>query len=167
MYVRRWDMIESNFEYTPDLLKKINANAASKSNLVNEIAMFVIAVGAVVAFIVGNTFVGFSLVALFGALIVSLIFTAKSIEKSNSRLLGQKVRLVFGEDSVEMFGIGGDTATYNAKFEYKAISKTEIKKDLIYVYFGRNSIIVIPKNSFKTEEECEKVIELVSNNYVV
>lgn len=160
-------MIEGNFEYTTGLLKKINSNAVRKSNLVNEIAMLVIAVGAVVAFILDNVFIGISLAVVFVALGVSLMFTGKSIARANNRLLGQKVKLVFSNTDMHMTGLAGEVALYNVSFEYKAIKKVSIKQDIIYIYFDRNSVIIIPKSSFKTSEDCENVIELVSNNYVV
>ncbi|MBQ3502945.1 MAG: YcxB family protein, partial [Clostridia bacterium] len=158
---------ESNFEYTTELLSKINGNAIKKSNLINEIAMLIIAVGSVVAFILDNIFVGVSLIVVFVALAVSLVLTAKAIITSNKRLVGQKVKIVFSEVDMHMMGLIGDTALYNADFEYKAIKKSEVKQDLIYVYFDNHSVIIVPKNSFKTSEDCKKVIELVSNNYVV
>ena len=160
-------MIESNFEYTTELLKKINTNATSKSNLINEIAMFVILVGAVVAFMLENVFVGVSLIVVFVALGASLFFGIKAVSKANSRLLGQKVKIVFSEVDMHMTGLVGGTALYNADFEYKAIKKVEVKKDLIYIYFHGSSVIIVPKASFKSDDECKKVIELVSNNYVV
>jgi hypothetical protein len=160
-------MIEGNFEYTKELLKKINVRATSKSSLVSEIAIAVILVGAIVAFMLDNLFVGISLTVISVSLIIGLVFLAKTISDSNSGLLGQKVRVVFEEDKINMYGIQERSTIYNATFEYKAIKKVEIKNDLIYIYFGRNTVIIVPKYSFKTAEECEKVIEIVSNNYVV
>ncbi len=160
-------MIESNFEYTQNLLKKINTNATAKSNLINEIAMVVIAVGELVAFIMDNIFVAITLMLIFFALGIASFFTAKSIEASNSKLQGQSVKVLFDKESMHVTGLDGKKEIYNAVFEYKAIKKTEIKKDLIYIYFSSTSVVIVPKSSFKTAEDCQKAIELVSNNYVV
>lgn len=160
-------MIESSFEYTTELLNKINRNVVKKSNIINEIAMLIILVGAVVGFIVGNKVIGISLIVVFVGLLISLVFTGKAIAGANRALLGQKVNITFSDVDMHMTGLIGDKAIYNASFEYKAIKKVNVVQDLIYIYFDRSSVIIVPKNSFKTSEECEKVIQLTSNNYVV
>ena len=95
-------MIESNFEYTENLIKKINTNAIKKYKLITEIAMFIILVGSVALFIGGNTILGLIASGIFVVLLISLVFSNLSISKSNRILIGQKVNIVFNDTKMTM-----------------------------------------------------------------
>ena len=160
-------MIEAKFEYTNSLLSQINANTTKKSNLINEIALFIILVGAVICFVVENVWFGVSLLVIFAALIVSLVIANRSVARVNRPLLGQKVRVMFDKAEMHMFGTRGDKLLYTTTFDYKAIKKVEQRQNLIYIFFDKLSVVIVPKTSFKTEEDYKKAFELISNNYVV
>ena len=160
-------MIEAKFEYTRNFLNQINLNATKKSNLINEIALFVILVSAIVCFVVKNIWFGVSLSVVFVGLLVGIIFTNKTLARTNRPLLGQKVRVMFDESEMHMVGTLGDKVLYTSTFDYKAVKRVEEKQDLIYIFFNKTAVIVVPKSSFKTEADYKKAFELISNNYVV
>lgn len=160
-------MIECNFIYSNELLNKINKTTTKNINIFSEIAMFLILVGTVVLFVMGQNLLGAIFVVIFVLLLISLIFTNKSFEKANYVLMGQNVNVIFNEESMQMTASLNDKVMYNATFEYSAIKKFAIKNDLIYVYFDKTSIIIIPKLAFKVADDYEKAIQLIGNNYLV
>ncbi|MBQ7880677.1 MAG: YcxB family protein [Clostridia bacterium] len=160
-------MIECKYNYTNSLLDKISKNSVKNINLFSEIAMFIILVGAVILFVTGNIVLGSIFLGIFVLLLISLIYTNKTIVKSNRILNGQQVQIVFNEYDMAMTTSLGNKVLYNATFDYKAIKKVSEKQDLIYVYFDKTSVIVIPKLSFKTNEDYLKATQLINNNYVV
>lgn len=160
-------MIESNFEYTENLINKINACVIKKYNLFTEIAMFIILLSCVVLFITHNVMLGIIFCIIFICLLVSLIISNKGIEKSNKILIGQQVKVVFNEHNIGMTTKLGNRILYNAKFEYNAIKKVDEKKDLMFIYFDKISAIIVPRTSFKTSEEYKKAVELAVNNYTI
>lgn len=160
-------MIEAKFEYTSQFLNKLNKGAVKKNNLINEIAMFIVLAAAVVGFIIGNTFMGISLIVVFGALLTSFVLSNIAISKSNMQLLGQKVNIEFGASNMKMVGTIGDKVLYDTTFEYKAIKKVEVRQDIVYIFFDSKSVITVPQTAFKTNEDYRKATELISNNYVV
>jgi ABC-type uncharacterized transport system permease subunit len=160
-------MIESNFEYTEKLINNINTASIKKYNLGIEIAMFIILLGAVVLFVTSNTLIGVICSAIFIMLLISLVFANLSITKSNRVLVGQRVNIIFNEDNMVMTSKLGEKVLYKANFEYKAIKKVKDNQDLVFVYFDKVSVIIIPKTSFKTSKECKKAMELIGNNYVI
>ena len=160
-------MVESNFEYTDNLIKKVNANAIKKYNLIIEIAMFIILLGAVVLFVTGNTVLGVIAGAIFAILLVSLVFANMSITKSNRVLIGQNVNIVFNDTKMTMTTKLGNKVLYRANFDYNAITSVKHGADLIVVHFNKVSAVIIPKTSFKTSQDCTKAIQLMGNNYVV
>ena len=160
-------MVESNFEYTEGLIKKVNTNASRKCNLITEIAMFIILLGMVALFIGGNTALGLISGGVFIVLLVGLIFSNLSIEKSNRVLVGQNVNIVFYDKKMTMTAKLGQRTLYRANFDYNAITNIKYYQDLMVVYFNKVSAVVIPKTSFKTIQDCERAVELMSNNYVI
>lgn len=160
-------MIESNFEYTENLINKINSNAVKKYNLAIEIAMFIILLSAVLMFIVATVALGVIFSVVFVLLGVSLFFNYKAINKSNRVLVGQNVNIVFNQKNMLMTTKLGNKTLYKANFEYNTIRKVEEKNDLVFLYFDKVTVIVIPKISFKTTEQYKKALDLVANNYVV
>ena len=160
-------MIESKFEYTETLINKINTASVKKYNLFNEIAMFIILLGAVILFVTSNIVLGVIFSVIFVMLLISLIFANKDIAKSNRVLVGQRVNIVFGESNMRMTTKLGNKVLYNATFEYNAIKKIDTKTDLVYVYFNKSAVVIMPKNSFKTSSELTRSMELMHNNYVV
>lgn len=160
-------MIECSFEYNFNLLQKINNNTLKKYNIINEILIGLIFIAIAVMFVVGNIILGIILSITSACLIASLIFTNISIKKSNNILLGQRVKVVFKEDDMNMTGLLGDKVLYKTTIEYSVIKKVVEKSEFVYVYLDKKSIIVIPKASFKTTQDYKKAIELAGNNYVV
>lgn len=160
-------MIKCNFIYNNELLSKINKTTTKNINIFSEIAMFLILVGTVVLFVMGKNLLGAIFAGIFVLLVISFIFTNKALQKSNYVLKGQDVNVVFNEESMQMTSSLNDKVMYNATFEYSAIKKFAIKNDLIYVYFDKTSIIIIPKSAFKVEDDYEKAIQLIGNNYLV
>ena len=160
-------MVESNFKYTYSLLDKINKNATKNVNLFCEIAMFIILLGSIVLFVLGHTVLGVVFAVVFAVLLVSLIFANKSIKQSNAILRGQNVKVVFNETNLIMTTLSGNKILSRATMEYNAVKKVEEKQDLLYVFFGKNMAVIMPKNSFKNVQEYNKAKQLASNNYVV
>ena len=160
-------MVESNFEYTEVLIKKINTNAIKKCGLITEIAMFFILLGAVVLFVTGNTIMGVISSIIFAVLLASLVFTNLSINKSNCVLVGQRVNVVFNDTKISMTTKLGNRVLYRANFDYNAVKSVKVTGDLIYIYFNKSSVVIVPKTSFKTSQDCKTALELVGNNYVI
>lgn len=160
-------MIESNFKYSEQLLNKISKNSTKIANLIGEILMLIILASVAVLFVTGNKLLGGIFVGVFVFFLISLISANKSIKNSNKSLLGHQIHIVFNQDNMTMKATVGDDMLYNMSFEYAAIKKVAVRGDLVYVYFTKKSAIVIPKTSFKTSNDCEKVLNLISNNYVV
>jgi len=160
-------MIESKFEYTQTLINKINTSSVRKYNLFNEIAMFILLLSAIILFISGKILLGVIFSAIFIMLLVSLIFANKDIARSNRVLVGQRINVVFGKESMKMTAKLGNRVLYNATFEYNAIKKINEKSDLVYVYFDKKTVVVLPKNSFKTSSDLTTALELMSNNYLI
>ena len=160
-------MIKCGFEYDFNLLQKISNNTLKKYNVINEVLVGLMFVAIAIMFIFDNIVLGtiFSVILVF--LIVNLVFANTLIKKSNNGLLGQRVELVFKEHSMDMSGILGDKVLYKTVIEYSVIKKVVDKSEFIYVYLDKKSIIIIPKASFKSMEDCKKAIELSGNNYVV
>ena len=160
-------MVECGFTFTSALLDRINKNSTKTINLIGEIALFIILVGAIVMFVVDNIIIGIIALAIFALLLTSFILGNKSIARTNRGLLNQQVKINFNEENMTMQGYINGKQLYSTTFEYSGIKKVEIKQDLIYVYFDKKSAVVVPMASFKSNSDCEKAIELVSNNYVV
>lgn len=160
-------MIESNFEYTENLINKINTNSVKRYNLVIEIAMFVIFLSAVVLFVTGNILLGVIFSVIFAILLASVIITNRGIAKNNRILVGQRVSVKFNDSDMLMTAKLGNKVIYNAKLEYGAVKKIVERQDLIFIYFGKESAVVVPKSSFKTGEDYQKAMQFVGNNYVV
>jgi len=160
-------MIKCGFEYSFNLLQKINSNTLKRYNIINEILIGLIFVAIAVMFVVGNIVLGVILSITTVFLITSLIFTNISIKKSNNILLGQRVEVVFDEKKMNTTGLLGDKVLYKTNIEYSVIKKVIDKPEFIYIYLDKKSIIIIPKASFKTVEDYKQAFELASNNYVV
>ena len=160
-------MIESNFEYTENLIGKINAISIKKYNVITEIFMAIILIGSGVLFAVKSILLGGIFLAIFIMLTISLCFSNRSINKSNSILVGQKVNIKFDEDKMHVTTKLGNKVLYSVGFEYQAIKKVVSKPDLVFVYFDRVSAVIIPKNSFNAGKEYKKAMEYLNNNYVM
>ena len=160
-------MIECGFAYTENLLNTINTDSTRKSNLINEISIFIILLCAVILFLTHNVVLGVIFSVIFVVLAVGLFFTNKSIAKSNQMLLGQQIKIVFNDNNMVMTCKLGGKTLYNTTFEYSAVKKILNKKDLIYIYFDKNSAIIIPKLSFKSTKDLNRALELVGNNYII
>lgn len=160
-------MVESKFEYTENLINKINTASIKKYNLLNEIAMAIVLIGTVILFVTSNIVLGVIFSAIFVLLLIGLIFTNKDIARSNRVLVGQQVNVVFNESNMRMITKLGNKTLYNVKFEYNTIRKIDAKTDLVFVYFNKSSAIVLPKSSFKTNGDLTRAMELMYNNYVI
>ena len=160
-------MFESNFKYTEQLLNKIGKNSTKIANLIGEILMLVIAASVAILFVTEHYLLGGIFAGVFVLFFISLIFTNKSIQNSNKSLLGHEINIVFNEDNMAVKAEFGGATLYNLSFEYKAIKKVVLHKDLVYVYFTKKSAIIIPKTSFKTSDDCQKALNLINNNYMV
>ena len=160
-------MIESSFEYTSGLINKINKISIKKYNAIVEIAMFIILLGAGILFITHNTIMGVIASVIFVILLISLILSNMSINRSNHVLIGQAVKVVFNDDEMSMLTTLGNKVLYKAKFEYAAVKSVKEYKDLVFIYFNKTSAVIVPKTSFRTSQDCQKAVELVSNNYTV
>lgn len=160
-------MIESNFEYTEKLISKINSSGIKKDNLITEIAMFIILLGSVIMFVTDNIFMGLISSVVFVVLIGCLVSSNISIRKSNQILIGQRVKVVFDDYHMTMTTSLGEKVLYRAQFEYKSIKKFKNKDGLMFVYFSKDAVIVIPTNSFKTVQDYKKAKGLLGNNYLI
>ncbi|MBQ8522079.1 MAG: YcxB family protein [Clostridia bacterium] len=160
-------MIESKFEYTENLINKINASAIKKYNIIVEVAMIISLIALSILFITGNTLLGIVFSMILACLVISFVITNKSVSQNNKILIGQQVNIMFNETSMDMTTTLGEKVLYNANFEYDAIKKIVKSKDLVFIYFDKVSVVIFPKTSFKTSKDYEKVMQLVANNYIV
>lgn len=160
-------MIEANFEYTENLIHKINSTSMKTETLIIKIAMLVILLGSAILFITSNTTLGFIFLGMFAILLISLSVNSKDINKSNRILIGQKINIMFNENSMTAINKLGEKTLYKANFKYSAIKKIKYKQDLLFIYFDKTSVVIIPKNSFKTLQEYERALELIRNDYSV
>ena len=161
-------MIEANFEYSYQYIKELNNSTMRTYNLIGQIALFLILCGACILFSVArNILLGVLAAVTFVILLVGFVCANKAVQRSNRALLGQQVKVKFGENEMIMTASMGDEALYTAKFEYAAIKSVKAKNDLMYIMFDKKSAVVVPKLAFKTEAEFVKVLERVSNNYVM
>ena len=160
-------MIECGFAYTENLLNAINTDSTRKANLINEISIFVILLCSIILFLTHNIALGVIFSIIFVVLSIGLFLTNKAIAKSNKMLLGQQIRIKFNDSNMVMTCKFGDKTLYNTTFEYNAIKKILHKKDLIYLYFDKNSAVIIPKLSFKSNKDLNRALELIGNNYII
>lgn len=160
-------MIKCKFKYDEKLLNKITNTTLKTSNLINQILIGLIAVAVAVMFIMGYKVSGIVFLAVGVILVAGVIFVNKLISKSNKMLLGQQVDIVFSETDMVMNCSMGGEKLYTAKLEYSAVKKVVEKNDLAYLYFDKKSIIILPKQSFISEQDYQKVMELVGNNYIM
>lgn len=160
-------MIECGFAYTENLLNAINTDSTRKANLINEISIFVILLCSIILFLTHNIALGVIFSIIFVVLSIGLFLTNKAIAKSNKMLLGQQIRIKFNDSNMVMTCKFGDKTLYNTTFEYNAIKKILNKKDLIYLYFDKNSAVIIPKLSFKSNKDLNRALELIGNNYII
>ncbi len=160
-------MVESNFEYTEGLIKKINAKSTMKYEFITEIALFIILLSSVILFIGRNNVLGGICCIIFLVLLASLVLSKLSINKSNRILIGQQVNIVFNETKMSMTTKLGEKVLHRANFDYNAIKSVKSSGDLIYIYFNKISVMIVPKTSFKTSQDCKTALELLGNNYVI
>lgn len=160
-------MIESNFEYTEKLINKINTASVKKYNIIIEITMFMILLGAVVLFITGNTVLGVAGCIIFVLMAISLFLNNKEINRSNRILIGQKVNIVFKSSDMLMTTKLGNKVLYKSNFEYGSIKKIVENEDLVFIYFDKVSVVIFPKSSFKSIDDYKKAMQFVGNNYIV
>lgn len=161
-------MIEAKFEYSYPYIKELNNSIMKTYNVIGQISLFLIFCGIAVMFaVVQNILLGVLSAATFVILIVGFVCANIAVERSNRALLGQQVKIQFGEDEMNMTATMGEQTIYTAKFEYAAIKSAKAKNNLMYIMFDKKSAVVVPKSAFKTEAEFTKVLERVSNNYVM
>ena len=82
-------------------------------------------------------------------------------------MIGQRVRVVFEDYTMTMTTSIGEKVLYRANFEYKAIKKIVNKDGLMFVYFAKDAVIVVPTDSFKTIQDYKKAKDLLGNNYLI
>lgn len=161
-------MIEAKFEYSYPYIKELNNSIMKTYNVIGQISLFLIFCGIAVMFaVVQNILLGVLSAVTFVILIVGFVCANIAVERSNRALLGQQVKIQFGEDEMNMTATMGEQTIYTAKFEYASIKSAKAKNNLMYIMFDKKSAVVVPKSAFKTEDEFTKVLERVSNNYVM
>jgi len=160
-------MIQSNFKYTSDMLRKINKNTTKKINLFIEIFLLAMLVGVILLIVTGNKTLGFVFAGVLVLIVISFVLTNMTVLRSNQFLLNQDINIIFNQNEMVMKAMLYREKLYDMTFDYKAITKVEQNKDFIYVYFNKKSAIVIPISSFKNSETCEKALQLLNNNYTI
>ena len=160
--------MEAKFEYSYNYIKDLNKSSMKTYNMIAHIALFLMLCGVGVMFAVArNIFLGVTAAVTFVILLVGFVFANKSVERANLTLLGQQVKITFGEEEMIMTAKLGKDTLYTAKFAYAVVKSVKVKDDLAYVKFDKTQVLVIPKAGFKTEADFTKAIEYLSNNYVI
>ena len=161
-------MIEAKFEYSYQYIKDLNNSTMKTYNLISQIALFLILCGVCIMFaVVRNILLGVLASITFVVLLVGFVMANKAVERSNRGLLGQQIKVSFGENEMVMVAtIAGETL-YTAKFDYLAVKGVKVKNDLMYIKFDKKSVLIIPKSGFRKEADFTKALEYVSNNYVM
>lgn len=160
-------MVKCNFYYSNTLLGKINSNSTKVANMIADICLLTMAVCSVVLYILGNAVIGTIVLVALILVGVSRFFGNKLVERSNRMLLNQQVKILFNRDNMTISNLLGDKELAKFNIEYKAVEKVKFVGDLIYIYIGNISVIVVPRTSFSTQQDCDKAIELVTNNYLI
>ncbi len=158
-------MIKCSFYYSRSLLNKINNNISKVANIVIEICLAIMLVSALVLFVTGNSVIGVVVLVAFVLVLGNMVISNKTIERSNRMLLNQRVNIDIKAEEMVVKNMLGDKQLSKITVEYKAIKSVKILEDLIYVYIGKVSAIIIPKNSFANQQDCAKAIDLFTNNY--
>lgn len=160
-------MIKCNFYYNSALLNMISNNAVKSTNLITDICAVIMLICGLLLIVLGNTIVGAIALIAF-VLVVAARFVGNSTSaRSNRMLLNQQVKVLFNRDNMNVVNMLGDKELAKFDIEYTAIKKVKLVKDLIYIYIENISVIVVPKTGFATQQDYEKAIELVTNNYSV
>lgn len=161
-------MIEAKFEYSYQYIKELNSSTMRIYNIIGQIALFLILCGVAVMFAVArNILLGVLSSITFVMLLAGFISANKAVERANRGLIGQQVKVKFDENEMIMTAtIAGETL-YTSRFDYSAIKSVKEKNDLMFIKFDKKSMIVIPKSGFKKDADFKKVLDRVSNNYVV
>ena len=164
---RRGNMIECEYSYTYGLLNKISSHSTRGVKLTCQITTFIALICLVVLFVSGHIATGIILAITWLVICIPVYVFIKSINKANRLLLNQNVKMVFDKNGVTITNFIRDKELANATIDYKVIKQVKVIKDLIYMYINRNSAIIVPKESFANSADCDRVIQLVSNNYEV
>lgn len=160
-------MIECKFTYNKDMLNKIRNNSIKRVNFITEVCMFIILLSSIVLFCVKEVQMGVIFLVLFGAIAIGLIVSNVTILKGNNVLLGQTVEVGFEGEHMTVKNSLGDSQLSSAKIDYSVIKQVKLIDGLVYFYVNKTSAIIVPKNSFVTEQDFQKAVALAGNNYVV
>ena len=160
-------MVKCNFYYSNTLLGKINSNSTKVANLITDICLLVMLVSTVILYVLGNTTIGTIVLVALVLVATARFFSNKLVERSNRMLLNHQVKILFNRDNMTISNLLGEKELAKFNIEYKAIEKVRLIGDLIYIYIGNISVIVVPKTSFATQQDCDKAVELVTNNYLI
>jgi hypothetical protein len=129
--------------------------------------MFIILVSSAILFATHNIVLG----AIFGGVFVvflAMLVLVNMFKSTNNQMLeGQDVNVKFDEQNLMIICSLNNEVLYSAAVEYSTIKSVKKSKELMFLYVNKNSAIVIPKASFASVEDYNKVIQLVQNNYVV
>lgn len=160
-------MIKCGFKYTEGLVKNINDVAVKKYNIIIEIAMLLSFTSLCILFATHNKTLGIIFSGVFVFLLICLIIINKLNANNNKILIGQQVDFKFDENNFIITCTLGDEILYDATFEYSAIKKVKLTKELVLLYFNKKSALPIPKSSFKTVGDYNTIVQIVQNNYIV
>lgn len=159
-------MINCEFTYNDELLKKITKASTKLTNIITEIMLGIIIISAVALFATKDVTAGVIFLAVAVLTVVAQILTNRRLYKINSFLLNQKVKLQFDIKSMKYVQTMEDAVLQDANIEYTVISKVKQVDDLMFLYFNSKSALIVPKTAFKSYEEYKKAYDLASNNYV-
>ena len=137
-------------------------------NTINCVSLFLILCGAGVMFAVArNILLGVMASITFVTLLVSFVLVNKSVERSNFRLLGQKVKVTFTDEEMIMTATLGEVTLYTAHFTYDIVKSVKVKDNLIYIKYTKDLIVAIPTMGFKKEADFTKALQYLGNNYII
>lgn len=159
-------MINCEFTYTTEFLKKISKASSKVSNMIAEIMLGIIVVATVALFATGEVTTGIVFAVVAAVTVLAQVLVNLRLYKVNSFLLNQKVNLQFDIKSMKYVQKIDDQVLQEASIEYTVISKVKQVDDLMFLYFNSKSALIVPKSAFKSFEDYKKAYDLASNNYV-
>lgn len=159
-------MINCEFTYNDELLKKITKASTKLTNMITEIMLGIIIISSAALFATKETVTGIIFAVVAVLTVVAQIISNRRLYKLNSFLLNQKVKLQFDVKGMKYVQTMADEVLQDANIEYAIISKVKQVNDLMFLYFNSRSALIVPRTAFKSYEEYKKAYDLASNNYV-
>ena len=91
---------------------------------------------------------------------LSVYFRSKKVFASN-KLMQEEVKWTVDEDSIKLQG-----QTYKSEFNWPGINRIQLLKDFMIIYMSKSTMYIIPRKSFHTDEEAQRLLEIAKKNNI-